>query len=244
MPNQHKGDEQRDNRQRSVNVDDSGDYQESQKVEKKPRGKAYITDQAFRWITLTVDVLVFAAVAIYSFFAYQQWQAMREQIRIAQVQLESANQEQRAWLTVIGANLTKPLVVGKRPSVTLEIQNSGKTLAYDVQIAGGILITEERLSGKEGPYDDPARYANHDFSKGLLAPHAVAGSTHELEIELSQSDFEGLRNDKMFLYTAGTIVYKDTFKIPHKTAYCYCMIGKDDLETLQLHNCGYGNTAD
>jgi hypothetical protein len=244
LPNQHKGNDQSDKRQGSVNVNDPGEDQKRQKVEKKPRSKPYISNQAFRWITLAVDVLVFAAVAIYSFFAYQQWQAMRDQIRIAEVQLESANQEQRAWLTVVGAKLTKPLVVGQRPSVTLEIQNSGKTLAYDMQIGGGLLITEERLSGKEGPYDDPARYQNHDFSKGLVAPHAVAGSTRELEIELSKSDFEGLRNGKMFLYNAGIIVYRDTFKVLHKTTYCYWMSGKDDLETLQLHNCGYGNTAD
>src|SRR5437868_15175649 len=97
-----------------------GNGKKTNRGQKKSPKQRHISNYAFRWIALTLDFLVFLTVAIYSAFAFLQWRAMRDQINIAQAQIENGKNDQRPWVNTVTARLRDGPEIGK--PIIVEIQ--------------------------------------------------------------------------------------------------------------------------
>src|SRR6266853_920575 len=121
MPDQEKGENQESDPEGTRKSPDNStseslaDNKKPQRISHKSKKKCRITGYGFRCIGLIVEILVFFAVAVYGFFSYQQWQAMRQQLTL----------NERAWVAIAGVEgfpeVDKPL------KVTVKFTNTGKT---------------------------------------------------------------------------------------------------------------------
>jgi hypothetical protein len=233
LPNQHNRDEQRANPEKPGDVDNSKENQESQKIEKKTRRKAYISSQVFRWITLTVDVLVFAAVAIYSFFAYQQWQAMngqlvemkaatkatRDSVLLAR---DSARIDQRAWLTLDSIH-SDPVIPKKGEPLTIHVifKNAGKTPAKHA-IFHTVVLARETSRGDPDFDADEKSDRDQVIHRALIAPGGVWEMTQTIEADkFDKSAIKDFQDDVARLFVFGRIIYSDIFGCEHWTTFCH-----------------------
>ena len=101
--------------------------QESRRHNQAPKKKKRPTKHFVRISNLVIQGLLLFVGLAYCWFSWMQWTAMREQIYVAQQQIDGIKGDQRAWVTVTGAKLVRPLTVGEKPSVQIELTNSGKT---------------------------------------------------------------------------------------------------------------------
>src|SRR5438093_11377802 len=111
----------------------------SKKRTSDSKSKYWPSPTLTRRITLCTEAGLLVVGVAYTFFACYQWRAMRAQVAITQAQLQSIRDEQRAWVSPVLTRLANPLAVGQKPTATIECRNTGKSLAFDVQITGQIM---------------------------------------------------------------------------------------------------------
>lgn len=209
--------------------------------ENKSRKQHYITNYRFRWIALGLDFLVFVAVAVYSFFAYQQWQAMSGQLREMRKSTEATHLDQRAW--VAAAVTSSGFEVGKEFVATITVRNTGKTFAKDVRVfCRSDAIARGETQPDFAKYDDTG-VARPENTSALLAPG--------MELIFTLGDKDGarkltaehlalLKSGEHIVWVHGKITYKDVFKCDHWTTFCV----KLNPSTLQFASCEAYDDAD
>lgn len=205
------------------------------------RDKYWPTPQVTRRITLIIEAGLLCVGVVYSFFTFQQWQAMREQIHIAKTQIQTSENDRRAWIVPVYMKLEKALAVDEPPEVTIQAKNSGQTLAYDAQSEGRIFT-----SLGEAPKKEMMPVSEHEpgrESKIIVAPDGGMITTYGAPFEMNQGMLDEIRSGNVFLYSTGRITYRDAFNKIHHTTFCYWITGKD-IDKLNMRACGAGNSAD
>lgn len=158
-----------------------------------------------------------------------------------QSQLDAFQSDTRPWVVVAQAKLEKPLAIGEKPRVQFSFINSGRSPALNVDAVATVIalqsITEKELNaGSHGEIQ----------SKMTLGPNGTGVSTCEANFVIPDSTaIEDVRNGSVTIYAKGEIEYWDTSQPArgHHTKFCWWINGAD-LDTLNLHACAIGNTAD
>ena len=146
--------------------------------------------------------------------------------------------DQRAWVTVRGAILTKQLATGEKVVVKLEIINSGKTPALETETAG---VVSER---PDTPRVDPTLPATVS-SRGVVGPGVVVTTEFESKVPITKDDIDWIQMGLNYIYVNGLIIYNDVFGQKHRTEFCF-KISQKELQTqpFLMTDCDVGNTAD
>jgi hypothetical protein len=206
-----------------------------------PKKRHRIANYGFRWLILAVDFLIFVAAVIYSVFSYRQWQAMNDQLGEMKKMTANARLDQRPWVNVHSAKLSKPLEVGDAPVANFNVTNSGKTPALNGRMFGIILSAEPNMGFDTSL--DPAKLGA-DFTHFVIAP----GRTNEVTAPYGpanpiskQSDIDDIRNGKKCLFFIGHIFYEDVFGETHSTEFCAKMCS-DLFDSRTFILCNEGNT--
>lgn len=154
--------------------------------------------------------------------------------------VEISRRDQRAWLTVNGISLSKPLAVGERVLVVIRVVNTGKTPAADTMVAGTVLSRRtlaEALSGRtEGNPDSRIIIGPND---AVTIPLDTSGPV------TNQGQIDAISTGEWQLYAVGYIIYTDIFAAEHTTRFCF----KADSEvakaaTAKWRGCAEGNSID
>ena len=133
--------------------------------------------------------------------------------QIAEGQERFAKIEVRAYVTVGGVQSYRT-DIGHQVKVTTEIENAGKTPAYNVRSRSGIKIGTSI-------YESEIKY----LPPVPTASGSILGAGQKITIEASGDDFRkvdsiNVATGKYTLFVVGTITYKDKFGDVHHTRYC------------------------
>jgi len=130
--------------------------------------------------------------------------------------------DQRAWVTVKTATLTKAPTIGEPVLVTLEIINSGKTPALNATI-GGSVISRSIISEKD--FQDATIYK--PVSVMVIGPSTVVTiflDTSDAVRQQEQIDALGKKNT---IYASGFLQYDDIFGKQHRTKFRFKLLPED-----------------
>lgn len=136
--------------------------------------------------------------------------------------VEASRLDQRAWVTVQGIVLQKPLqemmAIGSTPAVTVLVENSGRTPATDVAVAGSVIVRQV-LSMK----DLATTVTGEKISNAIIGPRTPPGAIllNSDQPVTTQRQIDAINNGITRLYAIGTIFYRDVFHRPHKTEFCF-----------------------
>jgi hypothetical protein len=155
--------------------------------------------------------------------------------------IETSRRDQRAWVTVSVANLSKPLAIGERPIVVLRMINSGKTPALDTAVAGTV-VSRKEVSQVEFAQD----------ATGAMQSRMVVGPSTAVSVLLDSSEpvtrqeqIDAVARGPWTLYASGFITYRDVFRVEHRTRFCF----KLDAEGIKqgglvMAACDRGNSLE
>ena len=122
--------------------------------------------------------------------------------------------DQRAWVATIGAN-GKP-EANKPTIVTVFIKNTGKTMAKNVRIQGGIRHVGD---GTEPNFEQQVA-AVKSTSVGVMPPAGDYFSTNSTGV-VDAEGFGRIQSGQLRIYVFGKISYEDIFGAPHQVRFCY-----------------------
>jgi hypothetical protein len=150
----------------------------------------------------------------------------------------SFREEQRAWVGVASTELKETIEVGKRPSASIRIQNTGKTPAIHVymDVQGGVLCG---AFPKKPPYQ-----ITGPGSHVMLIPNgppAESGHAPFTVDPFTENDISFIKRPDCGLYHYARITYLDIFKRPHWRHYCSTWL-KESPTTFG--NCASYNDGD
>ena len=170
-------------------------------------------------VTTAISLLTLIVVALYTYYARQQvcatGKAVEEARKSVVTAARSMNLDERAWVSVYDVRLGPP---GPRPSVSVSIENKGRTPAKGFFVIAGAGFSanseENRLPGS-----------------GIIAP---GGTFHS---DVVSSVPRAKQND---LFIHGTIRYTSAFGNEHWTKFCYQQVPN----TAHFESCEAGNNID
>jgi hypothetical protein len=128
--------------------------------------------------------------------------ALQEEIRTAQ----------RPWVGL--AEASAHLLTSNGGGFTIKLQNTGRTPALNLQIAGAV-----RVEGMDEPGELPELTTSVPDSTGTLIPGAVY--TTDVWFQTSADAVSGLARDQARAVTFLRVTYKDAFLTPHETRICF-----------------------
>jgi hypothetical protein len=243
MPDQNPSDNQDGESKSPVKPNSSNRVENDDKPQETanaPTQEQQQSDKFFRRASLIIDALVFIAVAIYSVFAALQWSAMNTQVTVMNAQLDTAKNDQRAWVTVQSCKLDKALAINEAPAVVVEVINSGRTPALDAQIYS-VVFTRALSWSNDLPTDTTNVKV---VSRMVISPGARPTSTLKCETAFTeQTQIDVIQEGYVNVFATGVIKYFDVFKREHRTNFCF-QIGGKTLDGLFMQACEIGNTAD
>ena len=137
---------------------------------------------------------------------------------------EALRLEQRAWVTVAGADFPKLLEAGRFLRIRVTFENTGRTPAKNV--TAETTIASVREGGKltfrgEGGLDS--------LSHGLIPPNAKFFSDILSKDQLDNVTINLINANKLEIYVYGIAKYEDIFRIKHWTKYCYKLLPGDTI---------------
>ena len=194
-------------------------------------------------------VFLFVVPAIYGFLTllvitFQTWiyrgqlGEMRESNRVATKAADAATKAAEAAESSIGlaknlAHLDQrawvaPMAFGGKPeidkpfSVTVKVQNTGKTFARKVILVFAV----EEVRDEKGPnFARAEQFTSEEPAKSvqLIAPNAVVTATRSLMRgeKLTAEDMRQIGSGEVQAFAFGKIVYTDIFDSQHWTTFCY-----------------------
>lgn len=128
---------------------------------------------------------------------------------------EHAHTDMRAWVLVSGASIEAPIEANKPITVSVIVQNFGKTPAFDVYIEVWSAGTNET---------DPKKFKRPKLgsipSAFSAAPGVPLTATADPPLVIDEGWVERLKRGESRLYAYGKVTYKDVFKEPHTTEFC------------------------
>jgi hypothetical protein len=167
------------------------------------------------WNTvLQVGLLIVGTV--YSFFAYQQWQATAAAVKSADA---NARLDQRAWVGTV--SFEGHPEAGKPFNGRVKIRNTGKTFATDV-----IMLTNYCGLPKGTADPDFKKVIESDAQErhgGVLVPNADVGTDVKVLDGniLTAEDVKRIDNGDYAIILFGRVSYKDIFNCQHWTTFCF-----------------------
>ncbi len=221
----------------------------------KPQKKYRINPYQFRCATLIFDGLLVLVGVVYSFFAYQQWQAMSGQLtemrksneattsaaRSAEASVrqakETAHLDQRAWVALEKVDVVPE--AGKGLRITATIKNTGKTFAKHTE---GCVSPEECVKGTN-PYFglEEKRISCGGATIGLLAPNGeFSGILNHSSGSVVEASLPAIKSGEVRFFLHGRIDYEDIFGCKHWTTFCGVL--NSDLTSFRSY--GTHNEAD
>jgi len=186
----------------------------------KTKKKSCVSPRALRCITLIFDGLLVFVGAVYSFFAYQQWQSMNMQIRIANKALHI---EQRAWVTE--SDISGKAQEGQVYKIAVTFKNTGKTPAKQHPGLSASCFRLKEIADPDPDWDTEVakEAAGNIFTKGLIPPNGAFA--HNLnashDAKMAADDIPKISNPTLVMLVFGKIIYWDIFGCEHWSTYCY-----------------------
>lgn len=204
-------------------------------------------ETVWRVIKGALEAFGIVAAIIYTIVAYQQWQEMIDATNVSARQTEFSRKGlnetiknfrlgERAWISIGNAVIVKEdTVFPSMISYDIDVANVGHSPALDV-VGEGYHIVEEGRHFRL-PVQNITRNSTH--SSGTMFPNVTNGSPgrHYLMPE----EIKAVQGDSFF-YIYGTFSYKDIFRQPHWSHYCYRLDPK--LGWGPFHVCDTHNDTD
>jgi len=128
---------------------------------------------------------------------------------------EKTRLDQRAWIGIKGAVLTKQIKPGERPAATVRFTNTGRTPAQRTKIRMWIVMSKPTSN------ENLERPEISEVSSGPLPVDAVYEANIEMRDALTQEQVDGLITDTYRLYVYGTIAYDDMFGRHWTDDFCF-----------------------
>ncbi len=195
-------------------------------------------------VQLAIGIIGTIAVIIYGCQLSEMRKATRAAERAANLANKSIKQveanerlDQRAWITVRVAMLDNELAVGQKPSVTLEIVNSGKT-------PGTMEVATAVSWGSETPHFDVP--SSPRVSRMVVAPGVTVTTQCLPKAPMEkQDDIDLIHMSLSYVFVYGLLIYNDIFGQEHRTEFCF-RITEDKLKKkpFLMTACETGNRAD
>lgn len=150
--------------------------------------------------------------------------------------------DQRAWLTVVGANVVKPPVLGEKIQVRIKFRNQGKTPAFDVCGWGYVFsrFRDYELLPSDLVDRTPQQKIVSRAVIGADTPYYAILDTGDVLTDQRQID--NIASGENRLFAMGHTHYRDSLNNPHVTAYCFVLVGATWTEDMSAY--AIGNTAD
>ena len=213
-----------DNQLREAEKGTQSDDKTTSSATEKPKKKGRISSYRFRVYTLIFDGLLVVVGAIYSFFAYQQWQAMKKQVTI----------ESRAWVALVEITPISKPQENNPYQIKIRIENSGKSFAKNVRLVTRLGIIP---SGQRADFSNEA--TTEWNSKGLLPPGTSLTQTMSpyQSKNLTREQADAINFGTMAVFISGKVLYYDIFHCEHWSTFCYSLIpSSGDYEACKEHN--------
>jgi hypothetical protein len=160
----------------------------------------------------------------------------------------STRLDQRAWVSAMEVVGTP--TIGSPLEIQVNIQNFGKTFAYELKTVGavyeqkrGILSSFGSLGSDQPPYDAEIEKVGGtgDGSRSLLPPTGSSSISLRVPLRKEPVDEEYLSRIKagtIKIYVFGKLTYRDVFGEPHWLTYCYWL----DTDLVYKSNTSYNDT--
>ena len=160
---------------------------------------------------------------------------------------ENAHLDQRAWMAV--SSISGAPNVGEVFRVTIEIRNTGRTLAKKVRI---VPIVDPRADGSAPDFAKKVEETAKSYEAGpygivseaVVPPNATSGSTLKASDGLlTQTALDGLKGEeRVFVY--GKITYEDIFGRPHWITFCNVLTQTEAGGWQYMAYSGYNEADD
>jgi len=225
MPNQEEGNSnQKDTNPRPVSINQNALTPDSPTGHMPDEGaettdhEQHATKHRTYNTVLQVGLLVIGAV--YSFLAYQQWQAMNT---AADLQSKALHVDQRAW--VAESDITGKPAKGELYKVTVVFKNTGKTPAKQRPGVSASCFRMKEISDPDPDFEKEVvtEAAGNIFTKALIPPNGAF--QQELNPirgqKLTDDDISRLSDPTLVMLVFGKVVYSDIFGCEHWSTYCY-----------------------
>lgn len=154
-----------------------------------------------------------------------------DQIKMMKSSLQTT---ERAWITIKGSTIQRPLVAGENVPVMAGFYNSGHSPALHLTSKHFITVAPSlSLETMRKQFDVPTG------STGVIGPDTK--HTNTVEHFITVEDLSNLTAQRANLYSFGIIEYTDIFDTHHWTIFCY---RSASLSELNLVACPSGNDVD
>jgi hypothetical protein len=213
-------------------------HEETTTTADKPKKKFRISPYQFRFAGLIFEGLLVFVGAVYSYYAWHQWQAMNAQLRVTN---QALHLDQRAWVSA--KSFGGQPEIGKAWKVVVSIKNTGKTFGKNFRIAA--TMAHKELADADPDFE--RRIGDivkpHPSLRGVIAPND--------EVQIIVSAPEVMTNDALNYFKSPTIVvlvfgkifYSDIFGCDHWTTFCYQWM-PDGTSWNAYGNGSYNETDD
>jgi hypothetical protein len=132
--------------------------------------------------------------------------------------IRASRNDQRAWVGYWSSDFRPGLVVGQPLKINLELRNSGKTPALDVQAS---TYTAQGTPNIEVHPNFSNETSGDDIdSKGVIQPNGTLFIPINYPIEITQPLINKVKTGIFTIYIISKITYLDVFQRPHYTTYC------------------------
>jgi len=177
------------------------------------------TEYDFRKWSLVFTFCLDVIGSVYSFFSYQQWQSMRDQINIAKEQIRSTRAGERAW--VGQSEISGKAQEGQAFQITVIIKNTGKSFAK--RYSGVTAMRTKELSEPDPDFETILREGSDASTSGLIPPDGSAKMVLEVGngIKMTKEHIDQLSNPTNVMLVFGKLTYRDIFACDHWTVFCY-----------------------
>jgi hypothetical protein len=186
-----------------------------------------------KWYLRFTAILVLIGAA-YSFFSYQQWQALLDQIRIAKEQVRGTRLDERAW--VGESEISGKVQEGQPFRITVVVKNTGKTFAK--RYAGVTALRAKELSQPDPDFENILKEGSDVRTSGLIQPGGVIKMVLEAGngMKMTKEHLEELNNPTNVMLVFGKLIYSDIFRCEHWTIFCYRVRSDGEFELYGNYN--------
>ncbi len=170
------------------------------------------------WFMILFTGVIAFSTTVYTFYARSQWQVMSSQQRLIQ---ESNEHAYRAWLTAKNVKVKgfKTLVVPESDvSLSVVIENTGRSPAQNIQTASWTLVTPKKWVIPDEP-SPVAKIGVIDLY--VLGPGQTSEVPFRLKKRLSAKQAKAINVGRLILYYIANITFSDQFSDSRALRFCH-----------------------
>ncbi len=163
--------------------------------------------------------------------------SLAESERVLSANIDASRNDLRAWVAALG--ITGVPALNQPWIVHIVAKNSGKTFAKRFRMQVRIARTVPPVT--EPGFDDRMEAAR---SVSVLAPNGeytsdttVTGDNSDPHLpNPSQADLDAIRHTVVRFFAYGRMEYRDVFRVPHWTTFCFALTTNLAWESCSTHN--------